>query len=267
VYVTFKNLGRLSRSSQNPGLGNELFQIASTIGVARRNGCEFVFPDWDRSDCFAHPLPQLPRESLLECRELREESREYRELAITGPTSLEGYFQSERYFLHCADEVRHYFTPHPDLLERLWRDYGDELGLGPCSLHVRRGDYLDSRGYFTLPQNYYDYTMSRFDGSTRFLVFSDDPEWCRSAIRGNCRIIAGQPDFLDLFLMAQCRHHIVANSSFSWWGAWLNPRPDKIVWAPGRWFAGKKESRDRVPESWQRYDAPSLAEKSWMPNR
>ena len=92
----------------------------------------------------------------------------------------------------------------------------------------------------------------------RLFVFSDDPEWGRAHLpqRADTVFIDPNPDdreFEDMHLMARCRHHILANSSFSWWGAWLNPSPDKCVIAPARWTLIQAEINDRLPASWIRF--------------
>ena len=128
-FLTFP-LGELGR------LGNQLFQIAATIGIARRNGCSFVFPPWSYARHFEFPIPQV--------RPIREFQRRmprtfgYEEIVIDRTTELRGYFQSERYFAHCEDEVRHYFTPHHALADLLERQFGDLIGAKTCSIHVRR---------------------------------------------------------------------------------------------------------------------------------
>jgi len=92
------------------------------------------------------------------------------------------------------------------------------------------------------------------DDEVQFLVFSDDIGWCKSTFqRPNIHFIEGERDVVDLQLMARCKHNIIANSSFSWWGAWLNPHPGKQVFAPQNWFGSEAlhhDTRDLIPENW-----------------
>lgn len=230
--ITFSQLGTLPWGR----LGNQLFCIAATIGTAHRNGQPFVLPPWSYSPYFAHSLPtgQLPN-----ARIYTQPSFAYQPVDLpTGDWDLRGSFQSERFFAEAAEQVRHYFTPAPNLLADLQARYGQLLAQHPVSLHVRRGDYVRQRAAFPpQPLAYYQTAIDRFPPNTRFLVFSDDLPWCRRQFTGDrFTFVDGGSDIRDLFLMSLCRHHILSNSSFSWWGAWLNPSTDKVVYCPAYWF-------------------------------
>lgn len=230
--ITFSQLGTLPWGR----LGNQLFCIAATIGTAHRNGQLFVLPPWSYSSYFAHPLPtgQLPNACVY-----TQPSFAYQPVDLpTGDWDLRGSFQSERFFAEAVEQVRYYFTPAPDLLADLQTRYGQLLAQHPVSLHVRRGDYVRQRAAFPpQPLAYYQTAIDRFPPDTHFLVFSDDLPWCRRQFTGDrFTFVEGASDINDLFLMSLCRHHILSNSSFSWWGAWLNPLADKVVYCPAYWF-------------------------------
>jgi hypothetical protein len=134
----------------------------------------------------------------------------------------------------------------------------------PVSLHIRRGDYtLQVEGNVALPMDYYiqaiEYLRAQASDST-FFIFSDDIEFARRNIGTGIRtVFVDHNDSFsaheDLRLMSSCRHHIIANSSFSWWGAWLNPRSDKIVLAPRQWLVGNHPHYDDLfPPSWKLVD-------------
>lgn len=178
---------------------------------------------------------------------------------------LDGYWQSERYFSDAANTVREDFrfiTP-PDLENARWLD---EVASSPSiSLHLRRGDYLKPEVYsaFGMPTvEYYtkalEFVASHMTAEPVVYVFSDEPDWARDnlVMPFEKRVMAhngAERSHEDMRLMSACRHHIIANSSFSWWGAWLNPSPDKIVVAPQRWFADPKiDIPDIIPEGWNR---------------
>ena len=235
MFVTFKALGKLGR------LGNQLFQIAATVGAARRNGAEFVFPPWPYSVFFARPLPQSA--SLPAAGKFVERSFTYQDIAIAGPTDLVGFFQSEKYFLDCAEEIRALLTPRPEFVGQLRAAFGHLRDKETCSIHVRRTDYVGRwRGLFAelAAGDYYERAMARFDKGTKFLVFSDDIPWCKERFRGERFLfIEGLRDIANLFLMASCRGHIIANSCSRKMGAWRIGRPPRrmpsvVAWPPLR---------------------------------
>lgn len=181
--------------------------------------------------------------------------------AIDGPAWLEGYFQTERYFAGNADIIRSEFTPTaaPDATNAAWlaRIQADPLAV---SLHVRRGDYVANPKFAarhgTCSAAYYDSAVAHMTdvlGAPPVIyAFSDDPDWVRDNLDLPATInVVGHNDasknYEDLRLMGACRHHIIANSSFSWWGAWLNPRADKVVVAPAKWHA---DTQNDNPDIW-----------------
>lgn len=184
-----------------------------------------------------------------------------------GPAYLDGYWQSEKYFGDFADAIRKDFTvsraPSPANAAWLARIRGSQS----VSIHVRRGDYVTNaeanKFHGTCGIDYYERAVralcARLDGSPEFFVFSDDPDWVRAHLDLGAHVHHYVTDndaatnYEDLRLMSACRHHIIANSTFSWWGAWLNPSQGKIVIAPQRWFrAGDMDDRDLIPAHWVR---------------
>lgn len=174
-----------------------------------------------------------------------------------------GYWQSEKYFVDIKDVIRHEFMlkQEPGLAKReLERQIHSTESV---SLHIRRGDYISNplfnQVHGTCSLEYYYDCIKRMAYNVptpHFFVFSDDPNW---AIKN---LDLGYPttfvphtepsrDHEDLWLMSRCKHHIIANSSFSWWGAWLNPSPEKIVYAPRKWFNdSERDTRDLIPDDW-----------------
>lgn len=215
------------------------------------------------------PIPYfLWRTLKLKPRFLREASLGFNEAIHNAAPGvyLHGYLQTERYFADAAPQIRRELsivTP-PSEENRRWLDH--IAAVPSVSLHVRRGDYVSDskagRSHGTCTLDYYSNAVrlvaAEMAEEPVFFVFSDDPDWARENIRlGFETHVAGHNDFTrnyeDLRLMSACRHHIIANSSFSWWGAWLDPSPDKIVVAPERWFADPALSNpDIVPAGWPR---------------
>lgn len=143
-----------------------------------------------------------------------------------------------------------YFERHKDFIRSLYSEY---IFLEPyVSIHVRRGDYINNTFYTDIfNQGYYEKAMAMFPDK-RFLIFSDDLKWCiEQPVFEDCKFSEGYEEYEDLNRMAGCEHNIIANSSFSWWAAWLNPNPEKKVVCPAQWFADGVERID-LPDSWIR---------------
>jgi hypothetical protein len=183
--------------------------------------------------------------------------------SAAAPIRLEGYFQSERYFADAAEALRTELTPRLELLSAI--DILGERLLPPgptLSLHVRRGDYANPATmavHGLMAPEYYERALRAVTervGQVTVCVFTDEPAWVRANLRlpGETRFVSEhtRTALQDLVLMSRCTHHITANSSFSWWGAWLNPRPDKVVVTPQHWFqpAAGLDTRDLRPAGW-----------------
>lgn len=185
---------------------------------------------------------------------------------LPGGVYLDGYWQSEKYFSDYADVIRSDFKVRhePSIANRDWLERISQTH--SVSLHIRRGDYVTNASaaavHGTCDLGYYERAVSYLRAITGIdpvlYVFSDDPDWVAAnvslpyqmhLIRDN----TASTNYEDLRLMTACRHHIVANSSFSWWGAWLDGRLDSITVAPAHWFASDKpDARDLVPPHWVR---------------
>lgn len=184
---------------------------------------------------------------------------------ITTDTYFQGYWQSEKYFLDFEKQIRKQFTLakelHPSTAQY------KELIASTCSvsLHIRRGDYVTNQEtnefHGTCSLDYYHKAISAIKENAKkitLFIFSDDLEWAKHNLHVSDEAIfvtmnQNVPDVEEMYLMSQCNHHIIANSSFSWWGAWLNPDPNKIVIAPVRWFVDKNiNTKDLIPDTWVR---------------
>jgi hypothetical protein len=178
---------------------------------------------------------------------------------------LDGYWQSEKYFQDQAELIRQDFTLVSKLEASLRRDLFKQVEqCESVSVHIRRGDYAahaETNQFHGLcsPEYYQrssEYLAAQVENPV-FFLFSDDPDWVQENLHLSHPTIQVSngllQDYEELCLMSRCRHHIIANSSFSWWGAWLNPRSNKIVCAPKRWFADESiNTSDLIPEGWLR---------------
>ena len=188
-------------------------------------------------------------------------------LQVTSPVYLDGYWQSDRYFSHVAELLRQEFVLKHTLdrnNERMAARIRD-AGMRAVSLHIRRGDYVSdphtAQYHGVCSLDYYqaavDHLAERVP-DPHFFVFSDDLDWAKDNLKlRHAMTLVDVNDAdqgaRDMALMMMCQHYVIANSSFSWWGAWLNSHADKIVVAPERWFSGAShDTSDLIPASWIR---------------
>lgn len=175
--------------------------------------------------------------------------------------SLEGYFQSYQYFIG-DNEIRNLFKFDKEKISKKTQQIANKIrATESVSVHVRRTDYVNmhNKGYFAkLTPQYYSKAMKKFNLSkTHFYIFSDDVEWVKTnlVLPKNAHIITGDINkpAEDLYLMSQAKHHIIANSSFSWWGAWLGYHSNQRVLAPSKWFGSNKQIllENLYPNHWQ----------------
>jgi hypothetical protein len=182
-------------------------------------------------------------------------------LRLGPPLYLRGYFQSEKYFAPIQQTIRQCYQLKPERTENVKPLVSELTARNSIALHIRRGDYKNTETaayHGILPISYYQQAIQLAQQrilNPHFYIFSDDSAWAEKNLDlPNSTIISGvlsHTHFEDLFLMQHCRHNIIANSSFSWWGAWLNRNPDKTVIAPKAWFyKGPQDTQDLLPAGW-----------------
>lgn len=191
---------------------------------------------------------------------------DFNEVKRTTPTYYEGYWQNEKNFCHIREEVlkAYTFSSFEDEKNKaLEKDLQHEISV---SCHVRRGDYLKQPEMCVCTPSYYTRAISEMNdrvNPTMYVVFSDDIAWCRENIIeliGKDKKVVfvdwnkGVDSYKDMQLMTLCNHNIIANSSFSWWGAWLNNHYDSVVVAPKKWMNIDSIKNDPIPDSWIRKD-------------
>jgi hypothetical protein len=181
---------------------------------------------------------------------------------LSGSVYLKGYFQSPRYFQSIAGEVRRAFDLQAVISEagRVQAAAAESAGERGVAVHLRRGDYTQHTDRFALLQrDYYDRAIRLINRAVerpKFFVVSDDAAAAQAmfADQPDTVIAQGGSAFDDMHLIASCQHHIIANSSFSWWGAWLSPRQDGLTVAPRAWFSREVSLHtyvdDTYPEGW-----------------
>ena len=251
--ISFNNLGNLGR------LGNQMFQYASLKGIAKRHGYEFsippleVFGTYDlnvkNSDINIYDVFNISKNNkiaLTSNQIIQENSFNFDEnLFLNCPDNIDivGYYQSEKYFKHIEDEIREDFSFKNDMKIECLSFLCDLMSQNKSdiiSLHIRRGDYLTNPNHQLQEIEYYERALKYLPSNIPVLIFSDDSEWCKGqAIFSDDRFYISEENStdIDLCLMSLCSYHIIANSSFSWWGAWLAKESKKII-APKNWFGG-----------------------------
>jgi hypothetical protein len=255
--ITYSKLGHPRRGR----LGNHLFQIASTIGLARAYGHEYYFPPWPYSKYFAKPLPTggayneqpLP-EAAFTYQDERIHVGENHPNFMDHNYDLDGWRQSERYWIESQAEVRDVFTFEPGFYAGVAGRFLDALSRPTVAISVRRGDFVGNPNYHQIPARYYFLALLEAIPDWRahnIIFFSDDLEWCRvhfSALPGV--YFADGSDIEQLALMTMCRHFIISNSTFSWWGAWLGEKAGSVVVRPPKNFAGHLAQTNNEADYW-----------------
>lgn len=219
---------------------------------------------WQSSVCIRRILSRRPFAKLVTGRYIAEPHFQYWAGINSLPKDcyLSGYWQSEKYFAAVEAQIRADFVFRQPLIGQNAELARQMEAVNSVSLHVRRGDYASnpkttaSHGLCSL--DYYRGAIQYIGGRVRqpqFFIFSDDIEWVINNldVKFPCVYVqnnTGAGSYNDMRLMSMCRNHIIANSSFSWWGAWLNDKPNKIVVAPRKWFANNNDTKDLFPSGW-----------------
>ena len=280
--VSFNGLGNEGR------LGNQMFQYAFIRGMSKRYGYDFIIPDANANrfdnyglfDCFKLEGCKTGEGSYptLECRDTAFNQKFLDE--CTDNTNYSGVFQTEKYFANATEELRKDFTFHKEILDPC-QEFINNVG-DVIFLHVRRGNsnLVGNRGekwsyqmlqdyHPLMKKEYYLEALSHFDESKKVIVLSDTIDWCKKQdwLQDDRFLFSDSSyevfddgasvPYIDLCLMSLCSGGIIANSSMSWWGAWLQNDTGKII-APNPWYGAKAYNygnaelcdADLIPERW-----------------
>jgi hypothetical protein len=274
--ITYNKIGHFGR------LGNQMFQFAATVGIARKANQAFAFPkentevpsvedfkDGVRREVY-FDLPKYfpnvertlqPLQDIQTYHIAQEPYFHFCPDLFTVPdqTNLMGYFQTEKYFEHCSDLILGYFQFDKEIKKQAENSFPQfPSKVEYVSIHLRRGDYAGLQQFHpVMDADYYFEAMTQFmDGDYCFLIFSDDIQYAKELFgeQDNIIYIEGNNPEVDMCMMTMCDHNVIANSSFSWWGAWLNDNTNKRVVAPKRWFGPAYKhvhnTKDLYPQSW-----------------
>jgi hypothetical protein len=253
------------------GLGNILFQLATGISFAIEQNTKFSVSNYDwhiqylNSEKERNPILNHAEEYSFYFRKLQTKKHPDNILQIQYPFTyfedinlnynclIDGYFQSEKYFKKNRAAILKQFNLPLNKQIKTYLKYPFLFKKRTTSIHIRRGEYLTSPIHFNQTMEYYYNSMEILKSKTDlFVIFSDDIEWCKNQFKnGNFIFIEREKDYIEIFLMSKCSNNIICNSSFSWWGAWLNKNKSKTVIAPKQWFKTTEPSTiDLIPENW-----------------
>jgi hypothetical protein len=247
--ITCSTLGKMGR------IGNQMFQYATLYGIAKQNNYDFGVPysRVNSSDEFAKfHLPEIFSLSAKDSSEIpvtkvfQEKQHHFdpNVLNISDNTDIFGYFQTEKYFINVREEIKKEFS-FSEKTKNFCNSFKKSLpNKKIISIHVRRGDYLKIP--HILPPcsiSYYQEAVNYFDDDSSFLIFSDDVPWCMKNFKDDKYLFFQNNHYTSLCMMSLCDGHIISNSSYGWWGAWLGNVGNVI--APKNWF-GPHE-----PRNWQ----------------
>ena len=256
------------------GLGNMMFQIAATESLAIDRGTDCSFPNLyqqlNNLNNYNLYNRAVSTDGYMEIfKSLKWNSPPTKRIGVynypfhfayhslpNDDIMIDGFFQSEKYFVHNREGVLDLFRVPNSILDTINEKYTDLLKKRTTSIHVRRGDYLKHPDVHPVQTpEYYKHGMELLKDQTDiFIVCSDDIPWCKENIKGdNVVYIEDEREYVELYLMSLCNNNIICNSSFGWWGAWLNESPNKIVIGPKIWFGTKNNhlnTDDVIPETW-----------------
>jgi hypothetical protein len=250
-------------------LGNQMFQFAAIKGIAQNRGYDMCIPKHNQKhhDGIGNILTiELDNVFDIECQRstigsdiLTEQRFDFDETLFNNcpdNVSLYGFFQTEKYFKHIEDTIRRDFIFKKSIRDDCKEIVEEVFDQDPIALHIRRGDFLINSGnHHNLSLDWYEKALKKFDPDREVIIFSDDIFWAsaQELFKPDRFIISdGNSSYHDLFMMTQCSDFIIANSTFSWWGAWL-ANTGRVV-APSKWFGPNNahlNTQDLYPSHWE----------------
>jgi|688.fasta_scaffold00093_57 hypothetical protein len=222
-------------------LGNNLFQLATCLSLANKNNTKAYYCK-NESNINVLELPDIQYTSSNAPNVFSEKKFNYNEEFenLTDNTHLHGYFQSEKYFKNCKDLILKNFSFKEYVKQNVKTNgYSDIENITNqyTAIHIRRTDYLTiQHAHPICSREYYINCLNEISPSGKILIFSDDLNWCKENFIGDQYVHVNLDHHCCLYMMTKVKNIVIANSSFSWWGAWLNNRQDKKVYAPKQWF-------------------------------
>ena len=262
--ITFSKLGSYGE------LGNQLFQIAATIGCAELTNDEYIFPRWidvvsgnDNSRYFLHNIPQIDyyTDTFATYTEPTFSYTPFKKQNNKN-IDLRGYFQSEKYFLHVKDTIIKTFQPCKKINDKISQiNFSDTICIqlrfyDNVRSYGNRGIQLDtsSTNYYNPEENipFLKEAINYFGKNKTYYITTNNIQRAKNmfGVYDNFNFLQDYSFIEQFFIQTKCEHNIISNSSFGWWGAYLNRNNNKIIYAPRKWFKDQTDTRDLIPESW-----------------
>ena len=240
MQITFNYLGHLGR------LGNQMFQYAGLVGIASHKNYSYTLPPNNMNhillyDCFELDTPEEKITNWSSFQRMSPVIHSFDENFFNNcPSNVDilGFFQTEKYFVHIKEEIKNHFKFKKDIFLKS-KEYFNTFYKtnNVICLHIRLTDNVDHNIMKKVNFDYYKKALSCFDKDLQVLIFSDDIETCmkQSIFFGSRFSFSEAPNqFVDLCMMTMCKYHIISNSTFAWWGAWLS-NSEKVI-APKKWY-------------------------------
>lgn len=248
-------------------LGNQLFTVAAATSLAIDNGAIAIFPGFETKKLCDTKLnykeiffrvKTKPDNDFQVNATYAETYFHYEPIPYTPNMKLRGFFQSEKYFKHNKAQILALYAPSDSIVRYLTKKYRSIID-HPNSVAVHFRDFTievpADKFFKDIKINYYKQALSLFPNDALFVVFTNNPKRCReifSKLPYEFIFIEGEKHFHDFYLMSFCKHNIICNSTFSWWAAYLNPNPDKIIICPKKWYNPSfvNDEMDLLPDEW-----------------
>jgi hypothetical protein len=253
------------------GLCNILFQIAATYAFARENNTDPSFPnlnlhlDYLNKETIHNPKLNYAEEYLnifKNCKTISPQENikiyhypfHYESFIPPNDSVVDGFFQSEKYFIKYKNDIINYLTVSEDI-QKYIKNILNTLPKKFNIIHVRFGDFLNNPNYhYNIPIDYFLKSVDKLNSNLPYVIFSDDIDLCKKYFLDNKYIfMSGNKDYIDLFLMTYGENYILSNSTFGWWGAWMNIN-HKRVFVPSKWFGpnlNHLNKNDLIPSTWE----------------
>jgi hypothetical protein len=255
------------------GLGNQMFQISNAISYSLDNGYNAIFNSKsftplqgnDTSNYVSNIFKNINfTNNKIVCDRYNEISWEFYEKQIQTNNNIEfyGYYQSSKNFLKHKKVIMDLFSPNNKEINFLIEKYPEIKLEKTLSLHVRRGDYINSpKVHPVISKSYIEESIKQIGDYSHLFIFTDDKKWVLENLNYNNLTIVDDKDYNEMWLMSLCKNNIISNSTFSWWGSFLNKNQKKIVIAPSIWFGenGPINYKDLYEDNWKIVDVEVIS--------